>query len=215
MRKFYSSALKLNIFLVPVFFLLSVTKVHAQADINIGTGTVGNGTTEYPCPLQDFYEGSRMQYLYRASELTAAGMGPGNINAIKFNVTSLGASGLVEGLTIKIGGTAVATLSATSWETVGAPVFGPANYQPVAGINSFTFTTPYFWNGTDNIVIEICGGEPGNATGVWWTENPSVPWTTGLSFNGSHTYRADDLGSLCGTATFTNTGLQTNRPNIH
>ncbi len=215
MRKIYSSLFYRNCFLGLILPLLfSVTTANAQIDISIGTGSIGNTTTTYPCPLQDFYEGSRMQYLYLASELNAAGMGPGNINAIRFNVISVGTAGLIENHTIRIGGTTAGTLSATTWESVSATVYGPVNYQPVVGVNSFTFSTPYFWNGTDNIVIEICGGEPGNGTGTWFTENPVVPWTTGLSFNGSHNYRADNLGNLCGSATTTNTGTQTTRPNI-
>ena len=64
----------------------------AQTDISIGSGgTVGNTSSSYPCPLQDYYEGSRAQYLYLASELTAAGMGPGNISSIKYEVTALNA----------------------------------------------------------------------------------------------------------------------------
>lgn len=55
---------------------MSYSESKAQLDISIGTGTTGNTTTTYPCPLQDFYEGSRMQFLYRASELNAAGMAP-------------------------------------------------------------------------------------------------------------------------------------------
>ncbi|MEJ7625671.1 MAG: gliding motility-associated C-terminal domain-containing protein [Ferruginibacter sp.] len=214
MIKCYPSFFKVNFFIPFLGLLFSLSTVKAQTDITIGTGTTGNGTTTYPCPLQDFYEGSRMQYLYRASELTAAGMGPGNINSIKFNVVSLGSAGVIDQHTIKIGSTATTSLTATTWEAVSATVYGPVNYQPVAGINTFTFTSPYFWNGTDNIVIEICGGDPANTTGTFFTNNPVVPWTTGLSFNGSHTYVADNLGNLCGTATTTNTGLQTTRPNI-
>lgn len=215
MRKISSKLFYRNCFfglMLPLLF--SVTTAQAQVDISIGTGNTGNTSTTYPCPLQDYFEGSRMQYLYLASELTAAGMGPGNINSIKYNVITLGTAGLIENYTLRIGGTATASLSATSWETASATVFGPANYQPVTGVNTFTFSTPYFWNGTDNIVIEICGGEPGNATGIWYTQNPIMPWTSGLSFNGSHTYRVDNQGNLCGTATTTNTGTQTTRPNI-
>ena len=217
MRKSYSSLISRKFYfalLATLFLLTSAPKVTAQIDISIGTGIIGNTTTTYPCPLQDYYEGSRMQYLYLATELTAAGMGPGFINSIKYNVVTLGTAGLIEQHAMKIGGTSTATLSATAWETVTTAVFGPLDYQPIAGINTFTFPAPFFWNGTDNIVIEVCGGEPGNATGTWYTVNPVIPWTTGLAFNGSHNYRADNLGNLCGSTTTTNTGTQTTRPNI-
>lgn len=191
----------------------------SQTDINIGTGTAGNANT-YPCPLQDWYEGSRAQYLFRASELNAAGMAAGNINAIRFNVTNLnGYSGDIQQMEVKIGSTATASLSTSStvWETTVSK-FGPVDYVVTAGINTITFSSPFFWNGTDNIVVEICNGLPSN-TGdgiVHYTGNPTIPWTTGLAFNGSHTIAVDNGGSLCGStvagAAITNTPA--NRPNI-
>jgi len=194
--------------------ILAILGVKAQTEISIGTGTAGNTSTGYPCPLQDYFEGSRAQYLFTAAELTAAGMAPGNITGIKFNVTALNGAGLIEKLSISIGSTSVGSLSATTWEPGTTGVYGPIDYQPVLGDNTFTFSTPFIWNGSDNIIIEICNGEPTNATGTWFTNNPTIPWTTGLSFNGSHTYRADNIGNGCGTATTTNTGTQTTRPNI-
>lgn len=218
MRKLYPAGFYGKPLLFLFFFIFSARNLHAQIDITIGTGTTGNANTTYPCPLQDFYEGSRMQYLYRASELSAAGMSSGTINAIKFNVISLATSTFtffaIEQYTIKIGTTNATSLSATTWEPVTATVYGPVNYLATVGINTFALTAPFFWNGTDNIVIEICGGEPNSTTDVFYTGNPVVPWTTGLSFNGSHSYRADNLGNLCNTATTTNTGDQTTRPNI-
>ncbi len=189
----------------------------AQTDYSIGTGTVGNTTTTYPCPIQDYFEGSRAQYLWRASELSAAGMGPGMINAIKFNIVNLNTySGTIQSYQIKIGGSSVASLGTTSWENVPTTVFGPVDYVATAGVNTFTLSSPFFWNGTDNIIIEICNGLAGNETDgiTHFTVNPTIPWTTGLSFNGSHTYRADNVGNSCGTTVTTNTGTQTTRPNI-
>ncbi len=218
MKKIYSAVSYGKTLLFLAFMALLSVKASAQIDITIGTGTTGNGNTEYPCPMQDYWEGARAQYLYRASELTALGMGPGNINSIKFNVISLATSGntdfQIQNLTIKIGTTSTASLSAASWEPGTTTVYGPVNYLAVVGINTFTLTSPFFWNGTDNLIVEVCNGDPANNTGTFWTGNPVVPWTTGLSFNGSHTYRADDEGNLCGTASVTNDGTQTTRPNI-
>jgi hypothetical protein len=217
MGKLYSAFCRRSLLLliITVFFL---TNTKAQVDFTIGTGTTGNANTTYPCPLQDYYEGSRMQFLYRASELTATGMGAGNIVGIKFNAVSLttstGTYPAIEQFTIKIGTTATTSLGTSTWETVTATVYGPTNYMTALGVNTFTFTSPFFWNGTDNIVIEICCGDPNNTSDIYYTGNPVIPWTSGLSFNGSHSYRADNLGNLCGTATTTNTGDQATRPNI-
>ena len=204
-------------FLMTVAVVMAFATAKAQTDIAIGTGTVGNTGTTYPCPVPDYFEGQRAQYLYRASELVAAGMGPGNINAIKFNITGLNTfTGNIQQYAIKIGGTSVATLSATAWENVPNTVFNLTDIVPVVGINTFTFVSPFFWNGTDNIIVEICNGLPANVTdGIQhWTNNPTIPWTTGLSFNGSHTRAEDQGGNLCNTPTTTNTGTQTTRPNI-
>lgn len=209
-----------SLLLLATVAIMAVSKVNAQVDINIGTGTVGNaGTNGYPCPLQDYYEGSRAQYLYKASELLAAGMVPGTISAIKFNVTALNTfSGDIQEMQIKIGGTTAANLTDT-WEATN-PIFGPVNFVPVVGINTFTFSTPFFWNGSDNIVVEVCNGLPANVSDglQHWTNNVTVPWTTGLSFTASHTYREDAAGNLCSKATAADntliTGVQNIRPNI-
>lgn len=216
MSKFYKpQLLRITVaFLIGLFF---TAQSFAQIDIVIGSGTTGNANTEYPCPLQDYFEGGRSQYLYRASELTAAGMGPGTLSGLRWSVTALNNfTGTVEQFSIRIGTTTATTLSATTWETVSNTVVAPVNYVPVIGVNTFNFTTPYFWNGVDNLVIEICNGDPTNSTAgvTTWTGNVTVPWTTGLAFNGSHNYRADNLDNLCGTATTTNTGNQTTRPNV-
>ncbi len=213
MRKCYTfTGTTKTLFSLVLFLLFSHAK--AQSDITIGSGTAGNNNIGYPCPLQDYYEGSRSQYLYLASELVAAGMGPGNINAIKFNVISLGGAGVVEKYSLKIGSSAVSTLNATSWEAGMVTVFPQTNYQPVVGINTFTFTTPFFWNGSDNIILEVCNGDPNNSNSITYTNNPTIPWTTNLSFDGSHTYRADNEGNLCSTSSTDNSGTATTRPNI-
>jgi len=195
-----------------VMLLLSGLHLFAQTDVTIGSSNGSNGNQSYPCPIQDYYEGSRSQYLYRATELIAAGMQPGFINAIKFTVNNVNNTGIVEAYTIKIGTTTAASLSTNTWETPGATVFGPVDYQPVAGVNSFTTAPAFFWNGTDNLLIEICNGFDNGAQSYTW--NPSIPFTTGLSFNGSHTYFADNSGTLCGTTNASNMATETTRPVI-
>lgn len=198
-----------------LILLLSVVSVKSQTDYTIGSNSGSNAGTTYPSALQDFYEGSRSQYLYLASELTAAGMSAGLITSIKFDVKSMNAfGGVIPNYTLAIGTSNVTDLTTTSWEPGTTVVYGPVNYVPTMGINELTFTTAFNWNGTDNIIVEICNGDPLNNTFLDYTENVSTPWTTGLAFNASHTYRADNLGDLCGSATTTNSGTQTTRPDI-
>lgn len=67
--------------LLAVFLLCSV-KASAQTDIKIGTGTTSNTDWVYPSPLANGRQATRMQFLYLASELHAAGMTGG---LIEFN----------------------------------------------------------------------------------------------------------------------------------
>lgn len=205
---------KIFSFLVLLVLTLSVS---SQTDYTIGSGTGSNTNTSYACPIQDYFEGSRSQYLYLASELQAAGMTAGLINSIKFDVSSLNNfSGTVEQYTISIGASTASVLSATSWEPGTTSVYGPIDYVPVVGTNEFIFSAPFFWDGTSNIIVEICNGDPNSAApgNTTWTGNPSSPWTTGLGFNCAHTYRADNVGYACGTSAVAQTGTLDTRPDI-
>ncbi|NSL90392.1 T9SS type B sorting domain-containing protein [Chitinophaga sp. Mgbs1] len=213
MRNYTLSFLYRSTWLTALLLIL-VCRLSAQVNISIGSATSGNSDIGYPCPLQDYYEGNRAQYLYTAAELTAAGMGPGAVSGLKFFVKNLNGAGLIEQYSIRIGTTTTASLSDNSWENAPNVVFAPADYTPVAGTNSFTLASPLFWNGTDNIVVEVCSGSPTSSGTTFYTKNVEVPYTTGLSFNGSHTYRADDEDNLCGTAETENTGSMTTRPDI-
>lgn len=217
MRKLNNAFALGKLVLSALVLLLLALHSRAQTDIAIGTGTTGNLSDQFPCPLQDYYEGSRAQYLYLASELTNAGMTAGYISALKYEVTSLNGAGVIESMRITIGGTTVNSLSTNSWDAFSGPTSSTVmmDYQPVMGTNTIVFFTPFYWNGTDNIMVEFCNGDPANVSGPsFWTNNPSIPWTTGLSFNGSHTYRSDNEGNLCGTSFTFNNGNQTTRPNI-
>lgn len=54
----------------------------------IGTGTIVNSPFDYPAPYGNWYWGARHQLLVRASELTAAGLGPGSLFAFGLEVES-------------------------------------------------------------------------------------------------------------------------------
>jgi hypothetical protein len=42
------------------------------------------------------------------------------------------------------------------FETGTTTVFGPVSYSTIAGINNFVLTTPFAWDSTKNLLIEIC-----------------------------------------------------------
>ena len=128
----------------------------------IGKIQVGDFTTNLggSSPLQGSQTDKKMQFLYRASELLAAGVKPGAITGYSFGIGTKGSVQPFMGFTIKIGTTTNAALapgpflSNASFQTVYS---APANgYSSVGGDNEFTFSTPFMWDGTSNIVFEYC-----------------------------------------------------------
>ncbi|MBS1634742.1 MAG: T9SS type A sorting domain-containing protein [Bacteroidetes bacterium] len=133
---------------------LNAASINAVA----GTATVGTqATTDLTGGPFRSGAGSdnRVQYVYTAADLTAAGIAPGNITALSFSVTSLG-SGSMNNWTLKIGATTASTLGTTFDASPLTTVFGPTAYTAVNGLNTFTFSTPYNWNGTSNIIVQVC-----------------------------------------------------------
>ena len=57
-------------------------------DIAIDTGNVQNSPTDYPAPYGNWYWAARHQMLFRASELSDAGLSAGDITSLAFDVVS-------------------------------------------------------------------------------------------------------------------------------
>lgn len=121
--------------------------------VTIGTGTVTNANTNYPAPYGNWYWGSRHQMLILASELTALGIGAGDISTLAFDVVSNNGQALID-FTISLGTTSLTSL--TSFQSGLTQVFTTPSYMPVPGFNTHTFQTPFYWNGTSNIIVETC-----------------------------------------------------------
>lgn len=172
--------------------LAMVSNLNAQ--FTIGENNGSNGATVYPTPIFDYFKTMKSQYLYLASEMTGAGMTAGFIDEISWNVTAIPAgTGTTEDYTIKLLGTATTSLSTTGWEEGASLVYGPVDYDPVIGSNTFILDDPYYWNGVDNIIIEICGGDDN----IEYTKNARVSWTGPLPFNASRTYVSDTDTDPC------------------
>ena len=182
-----------------------------------GTTSTSNATsvTVYPTPLADFFENNRQQYLYRQADLTAAGIPAGAvIGAIRWNVTGLNGTGVLEQYTLKAGITATADMPGSNgFLTAPATLFGPSNYQPVAGANTFTLSSPITWTGSGNILVEMCSAAPNAASASTFTQNCLVEWTTGLAYLASSTNRVDNNNTVCATSTAA--GNQNRRPRIY
>ncbi len=133
---------------------ISINAVSSTTTVGSGASTSGSGGS----PFYHGWGGAKVQYIYTAAELAAQGLTIGNITSIGLNVTAVGQA--YNGFAINAGTTsqssfvAANTINGLTQVYLGA---GAGNsYLPTVGINTFNFSTPIYWNGTDNVVISIC-----------------------------------------------------------
>lgn len=141
--------------------------------IQLGTGTMVNTSTSYPAIYSNWYKNARHQILYRASELLAAGIVPGKISSIAFNVTTINGTTSYPNFTIKMKCTSVNNLSSTTFDNTGlTQVYFSPNINVTTGWNTYTFPTAYEWDGVSNILIDVCTSLTTN-----YTYNSESPYT--------------------------------------
>jgi hypothetical protein len=186
-----------------------------------GIYTVGNGTTQTSgmgiTPYGSYYEGARVQYLLTAAELNALGMVAGNINSMAFDVAALGgATGpWQDGFTIKMAQTPITSLTGYVAPAGGfATVYGPINLGlPSLSWNTYTLNSPFAWDGSSSIVIDIChDNDPTAICAACYTTSSAVNATT-TSYNSVYGSYNDDAAA-CGTTASSVVGPGTLRPNI-
>jgi parallel beta-helix repeat protein len=186
--------------------MVLLSSIGISQTITVGTGTDFNSTTSYPTAYGNYWWGARSQFLYRVADLQAAGATAGLINNLAFNVTAINSGVPLEDYVIYIKNTTTNDLT-SAWETGLTQVYGPIDYTPATGWNQHAFTTPFFWDGVSNIVVEVCFNNTA------YTDNESVEQTIGLPAGSSRTYRADIAG-VCGNTNVSTSQNETSRPNI-
>lgn len=178
--------------------------VPCQGSFNLDA--VGNGNVidfAGATPFRGFYEDARMQILFRAAELQAAGLQAGTITDIAFDVVNVLSTQPYDGFSLKMGCTDLTALS-NSFVANLPVVMSPMQVTPVQGSNTFTFTNPYDWDGVSNLILEVCFDNNS------WTDDDDVLATT-TNYN-SVIYQFQDNAVGCNLAGFLNTS--TNRPNV-
>ena len=185
----------------------------AQTDtIQIGSGTVQNSTLSFPSPYGHFYEGAKHHMLIRASEWAGATGTAGFLTGIAFDITSIpSAAGFsINNLEFKI---ASVSDSDVANGFLNNAVFtsvhtNPAYVPSTIGWDYIAFSTPFFYDGLNNLLVEVCFTDPNQQ----WTNNVIFNQST-TTFESTAWFNNDNNATLC-TATpfFTNTIDQ--RPNM-
>ncbi len=172
--------------------LFSCIGMAQTTNIFVGSGTQSNNNTEYPAPYGNWYWGAKHQIIVLASELSAAGMSAGDIHGLGFDVAQ--ANGVqLDGFTIKIGTTtSTEFIWSSNFQTSGlTTVFGPSNYTETSGVNMHSFSTPFNWDGTSNLIIDICFNNSS------FTNNASTYYTQ--TSNDMVMYERQDAPNVCGS----------------
>lgn len=185
---------------------ISLTKTYYAEAAAVGAGTASIGTgastsTSYEGVFYHLYGGKKSQYLILASELAANNIKAGNLTSLAIDVVVAGTS--YSGFNINMKTTA-ATAMTTTLESPLTNVYSAASVTPTVGINTYTFSTPFVWDGTSNIIVEMC-----------WTNNngggtsASVKYDN-TSFVSNGYFRADNSTTIC--STYAGTGTTSSRP---
>lgn len=179
----------------------------AQA-LNVTLGTQVLNTTNNPNIFPNVYStgywGAKHQVLILASELINQGMGPGNLTRLEMYIDSIGLVDTQANFQISISHTALTAL--TGIQTVASTsVYGPLLYTQQVGTNTHTFTTPFNWNGTDNLLVEICFNNTD------WDQPVAQTFYTVTPFNSVAFFRQDAL-TVC--ASTTTSGTSNQRPTL-
>ncbi|WP_396146844.1 choice-of-anchor J domain-containing protein [Flavobacterium sp.] len=157
---------------------------------SIGTYTVGTSSGSSAAANTPYRQAvgaanhSRVQYLISKAELNAAGINSAaNLTSLGFNVTTAG-SGTMSNYTISMTNTNLTVLTATYQTPTFTTVFSGTNILPVSGINTHTFSSPFAWDGTSNILINICHQGAGGTTATVSIVTPTnVSTTSGAGSN--------------------------------
>ncbi len=113
---------------------------------------IAPGTVPVPNALAGTNNSGKAQFMYTAAELTGAGFAAGNIDGFLVNAVS---GGQVNFLRVNIKETTAPTLDPANPELTGFSEVYYSDYTFAVGQNRIQFHTPFVWNGTDNIIIEM------------------------------------------------------------
>ncbi len=163
--------------------------------------TIGTGTATAGWPYYTFYWSSRTQMLYTAAELTAGGAMSGPLQSVGFNIATR-SSQPMNNFAVKMGQTTATSLP--GW-VAGLPENYSGTYTvPGTGWRDITLATPMIWDGTSNVIVEVCFANSS------YTSTSNV-YATAMTAMNLH-YHADN-STGCGHTTI-NSSYTTPRPNI-
>ncbi len=161
------------------------------------------GTADWGYPMYTYYHDARTQVIYLNGELGA----PGLLTSLSLYVSGVPGQ-TMNAWTIRLKHTSLAgySSSAKQWETNDWIVALQTNMTiQSTGWVKFDFTTPFIYNGTDNLLVDF------SFNNTFWTSE-GYCWSTLVSTNRSLYYRTDSgFGDPLTWSGTTPSGTITNR----
>jgi hypothetical protein len=175
----------------------------ASVAVTVGTGTGTTGIT----PYGSYYMDERTQFIITKSELIANGWISANpyLRSLAFHVVTADAQTL-NSFTIKVSHTTASSYASNNFMSGTFTTVYTGNITAVSNSwNTYNFTTAFNYNGTDNLLVELCWNNSSQT-------NNSPVYYTATSVHRTLYHRADlSSGGVCANTTGT---LTYNRPNI-
>ncbi|WP_040997486.1 fibronectin type III domain-containing protein [Chryseobacterium oranimense] len=170
------------------------------------TVTIGTGTSTQRYPLSVYYGYQRDASLYTAAEINLpAG---GSVLSVAWNATTATSATAPVKVYLKTVPAATTTLTSQDWPTTTAGaslVYTGTINNITTGWNTITLQTPYYYNGTENLMVLVETDYGGTGTGS----------TSGSGFTYSSATSRHMYIEVDNTAPTTSTGtVNSNRPNV-
>jgi hypothetical protein len=171
--------------------------------VTAGTANIGSGATtgtDYAAIFYHLWGGNKTQHLITAAELSAAGLSAGNITNLAIDIATGG--GTYAGLGISMAHTSNTNMAAGFDNTATfVPVYASPSYTTLTGVNNYSLSTPFNWDGTSNIIIQFCWS---NNNGGGTSNYAKIDNTTYVS---TAYFRADDQlpAAICSNTSITGT----------
>ena len=186
------------------------TTSFAQQTMTIGTGTnyALSGSSQgnsFGSPFGNcYYYNSTAQFIYTAEELNGAK----TITSVAFNHNG---NSFNANVNIYLFHTTASTVAINAPVTAGTPVYtgsGIAVGGSSAGWQTFQLTTPFEYNGNDNLLVVVCRTNSGNG----WSGN--IGWQYTVTTDNKYMVRSSDTDNYGYITNPNNYTASTNRPNI-
>ena len=203
-QKLYKRKVSIILLIIIALFVTEMNG-YGQTVVTLGSGT-STSTTAGLVPIRVANRDSRSQYLIRASELSSLDEGERNITGLAIYVSHQPGIDIAN-FSIGIKHTSSTALN-TTWDSDFTNVYSRSSQSrtPLTTDNwrYFIFDNYFQWNGTDNIIIQICfDNSSTNSSG-------GVLYNTPFSGNHMSRHAVDNTGGAVNGCTMTPSASNTN-----